>query len=77
MEQIDFRGALAGGAGHEVMVTPAAGAGGALAAGATLAAGMLARLDLEHPDLAAAPRREKLAAAAWLMTYRSPRCRGW
>lgn len=75
MEQIGVRDALAGGAGHEVAVMPAAWVGGELAAGATLAAGMLARLDLEHPVLAAAPPREKLAAAAWLMTYRSHRTR--
>jgi len=31
--------------------------------------------NLEHAVLAAQPAREKLAAAAWLMTYRSPRTR--
>ncbi len=72
MELIEARDTVAGGGRHEVAVRPAVGAGGELVAGATVAAGMLARLDLEHPVLAAQPSRDRLAAAAWLMTYRSP-----
>ncbi|MHA6631825.1 tyrosine-type recombinase/integrase [Pseudonocardia sichuanensis] len=41
----------------------------------SLAAGMLARLDAEHPALAARPDRDRLLAAAWLATYRSARTR--
>lgn len=42
---------------------------------ARLAAGMLARLDAEHPALAGRPDRDRLLAAAWLATYRSARTR--
>jgi integrase/recombinase XerD len=48
---------------------------GANPAPARLAAGMLARLDAEHPALAGRPDRDRLLAAAWLATYRSARTR--
>jgi integrase/recombinase XerD len=39
------------------------------------AVALLARLDTDHPTLAAQPARERLLAAAWLAGYRSPRTR--
>lgn len=40
-----------------------------------VAAALLSRLDAEHPALAGLPARERLLAAAWLGSYRSPRTR--
>ena len=45
------------------------------APGAPAAVALLARLDTDHPTLAARPARERLLAAAWLAGYRSPRTR--
>jgi len=62
----------------ELVSTPASpvpSGPGASPAPARLAAGMLTRLDAEHPVLAGRPDRERLLAAAWLATYRSARTR--
>ena len=42
---------------------------------APAAVALLARLDADHPVLAAGPARERLLAAAWLAGYRSARTR--